>query len=864
MQKEPNDSPEFLQAYAEHRQAQWLRFSVYSAWLAVTLVPGFAVLDYLVYPDQFYFFFLLRNAVTMVVGVLAMISVKLIPAYVKELTIAGYSLIQVMLAYMIAVTEGSSSSYYAGMNIALIGMGFFLPTVLLETFLFSLGTLILYGLACTLASSPFFAQDFYVNAFFLVSTAVIATASSFFFEQRRRNEFSLSFELEQRNAELDELNRQKTHFFANVSHELRTPLTLILAPVQEMLEGGYRLPDSVASRLAVVRDNSFRLLKLVNDLLDVIRMEEGKERLESVPVELIGLVRGLVDSMDHLAHTKEIELVRSLDSSQVVIEADVRALEKILVNLLNNAIKFTDKGGRVTIECRALEQQAEIRVTDTGIGIPHDEQAHIFDRFHQVDGSSTRRFRGTGLGLALVKELTELMGGVVEVNSAPGRGTCMTVRLPLATQQSGEQQIAELTALDREEDELERLHRLAEQRGGLEVEGPELPVDVEVTDVKRPTLLVVEDEPDMRRYLVDILGGEYRVLQARTGTEGLRLALDQAPDLILLDLMLPEMDGLEVCSRIRETGLGPGPKIMLLTARVDEQAKITALNHGADDFLTKPFSSVEVKTRLRNLRTSAALERDLAEHNKRLEATLSELKQTQAQLIHSEKLNALGSLAAGLLHEINNPLNYSLTALQLIRADANVRENELLNEVIGDIDEGMQRIRAIVSDLRAFAYPSEAETQLRFQFGDILESALRFTSHELRGIDVKIDLPTDSSVLGSKSHITQVLVNLLTNSAKAIQTVAEERKGEIRVTGAVKDGRFLVGVADNGIGMDEKTLERIFDPFFTTRDVGQGMGLGLSICHTIVANHGGRLRATSRPGEGSELVFDLPVENGVC
>ncbi len=864
MQKEPNDSPEFLKAYAEHRQAQWLRFSVYSAWLAVTLVPGFAVLDYLVYPDHFYFFFLLRNTVTMVVGALAMIGVKLFPAYVKELTIAGYSLIQLMLAYMIAVTEGSSSSYYAGMNIALIGMGFFLPTVLLETFLFSLATLILYGLACTLASSPFFAQQFYVNAFFLVSTAVIATASSFFFEQRRRNEFSLSFELEQRNAELDELNRQKTHFFANVSHELRTPLTLILAPVQEMLEGGYRLPDSVASRLAVVRDNSFRLLKLVNDLLDVIRMEEGKERLESVPVELTGLVRGLVDSMDHLAQTKEIELVRNLDSHQVVIEADVRALEKILVNLLNNAIKFTDKRGRVTIGCRALEQQAEIQVTDTGIGIPHEEQAHIFDRFHQVDGSSTRRFRGTGLGLALVKELTELMGGVVQVDSAPGRGTCMTVRLPLAAQQRGEQQIAEPTARDREEDELERLHRLAEQRGGLEVEGPDLPADVEVTDVKRPTLLVVEDEPDMRRYLVDILGAEYRVLQARTGTEGLQRALEQAPDLVLLDLMLPEMDGLEVCSRIREAAILPGPKIMLLTARVDEQAKITALNHGADDFLTKPFSSVEVKTRLRNLRTSAVLERDLAERNKRLEATLSELKQTQAQLIHSEKLNALGSLAAGLLHEINNPLNYSLTALQLIRADANVRESELLSEVIGDIDEGMQRIRAIVSDLRAFAYPSEAETQLRFQFSEVLESALRFTSHELRGIDVKIELPTDGSVLGSKSHITQVLVNLFANSAKAIQAVADGRKGEIRVTGAVQDGRFLVGVADNGIGMDEKTLGRIFDPFFTTRDVGQGMGLGLSICHTIVANHGGRLRATSRPGEGSELVFDLPVENGVC
>jgi two-component system sensor histidine kinase PhcS len=172
----------------------------------------------------------------------------------------------------------------------------------------------------------------------------------------------------------------------------------------------------------------------------------------------------------------------------------------------------------------------------------------------------------------------------------------------------------------------------------------------------------------------------------------------------------------------------------------------------------------------------------------------------------------------------------------------------------------MQRSRTIISDLHAFAYPSEADKLSPFDIGEALESAIRFTSHELRGISVESDLPPGTIVVGSKNHITQVLVNLLANSAKAIEEAGRELSGTIRVTGAVRESRLVITLADNGVGMDGKTLERIFDPFFTTREVGEGMGLGLSVCHTIVANHGGRILAYSKPGEGTQLVFDLPLE----
>lgn len=851
---------ELQAAYQKSNRERRIFESKIGSVIGIVLIPAGSVLDYFVYPELFPEFLMIRLGATAVLALWFLLHMtEGGKRYIEVVTFGWLITAQLAICEMIFRADGYASTYYAGLNLAIFGLGILLPTSVAETAAFCITTIIAYLAACFLSGEPIDHPSILVNnLFFLVLTSIIATTAVFFKVRRRFVEFSLSYELDRKNQQLAQLDRQKTEFFANISHELRTPLTLILAPVQEILERGSRSPDALASRLGVVRDNAFRLLKLVNDLLDVLRMEEGKDELEVMPIDLNSMVQAMADGMIHLAESKGIALEKELGCEQIVVDGDRRALEKIIVNLANNAIKFTERGGKVRLACMKESDRAVLSVTDSGIGIAYEEQTHIFDRFHQVDASSTRRHRGTGLGLALVKEMTERMAGQVEVESRLGEGTTMRVVLPLSAHEEGFRDRGACS----DEDSLERLHRLAEYRGGLTLEedseGPEI-TGTDDSD-SRPTVLVVEDEPDMRRYLVDILREEYRVMEAKTGRAGLKLACDFRPNLLLLDLMLPEIDGLEVCKRIRQDEACRGIKIMLLTARIDEQSKLTALEHGANDFLTKPFSTVEVKTRLRNLLATATLERDLRVQNEDLQQALQNLERTQAQLIQSEKLNALGSLAAGLLHEINNPLNYSLTALQLIRGDAAIKGNELVQEVIGDIDEGMQRVRVIVSDLRAFAYPSEAEKSSPFDVRGALESAERFTAHELSGISVESDFPADTFVMGSKTHITQVLVNLLANSAKAIKQSEGGSGGEIRVTGMARDGRLIVTVADNGAGMDEKTVERIFDPFFTTRDVGEGTGLGLSICHTIVANHGGHLVARSQPGEGAELAFDLPIE----
>ena len=244
--------------------------------------------------------------------------------------------------------------------------------------------------------------------------------------------------------------------------------------------------------------------------------------------------------------------------------------------------------------------------------------------------------------------------------------------------------------------------------------------------------------------------------------------------------------------------------------------------------------------------------------NAELERTLVQLREAEAQLIQSEKMNALGSLAAGLLHEINNPLNYTMTAVQLAQLSAEDKGDEDLDDTLRDIDEGMKRIRDIVSGLRTFAYPEQAENAQRLQMTDAVETAMRFTAHVRNGQVIERELVPDGTVLASKTHITQVLVNLLTNALRAVEAVKSERTPRVRVSTERAGDRLRVKVWDNGVGIDPETLPRIFDPFFTTADVGEGTGLGLSICHTIIKNHGGTIQVRSEKDQWTEVEFDLP------
>ncbi|HLQ86722.1 MAG TPA: ATP-binding protein, partial [Salinisphaeraceae bacterium] len=331
--------------------------------------------------------------------------------------------------------------------------------------------------------------------------------------------------------------------------------------------------------------------------------------------------------------------------------------------------------------------------------------------------------------------------------------------------------------------------------------------------------------------------------------------------------MLPEIDGLEACRLIKQDPELRASRVVLLTARAEEPSKLVALKNGADDFLTKPFSGVEVRTRLRNLLRAAELEKDLQRRNRELEETVAELQQTRDRLIHSEKLNALGRLAAGLLHEINNPLNYTLTALEFAKNDPLVESEDDLKEILADIDGGMQRIRGIVKELRAFAYPTKGE-QVEFRLAETTDAALQMLVHETREFEIDNLVESDWIVIGSRNHITQVVINLLSNAFKALRSEALERQGRVTLSAHPKGERLVISVRDNGPGISATTMEHVFDPFYTTAEVGEGMGMGLSVCQTIIGNHGGELQVASKEGEWTEFSFDLalrpPSPGRVC
>lgn len=251
------------------------------------------------------------------------------------------------------------------------------------------------------------------------------------------------------------------------------------------------------------------------------------------------------------------------------------------------------------------------------------------------------------------------------------------------------------------------------------------------------------------------------------------------------------------------------------------------------------------------------LRHELDENNQQLASTLKKLKETEVQLVQSEKMNALGKLSAGLLHEINNPLNFTFMALQIAEQEAG--ENESLKSTLSDIEQGMGRIKSVISDLRGFAYPSKLQNPEPFAIEEALVSALRLVAHELGEIPVDRPEPPAEKVFGVKSQIVHVFMNLIINSAHALKARDLGRPPRIGIAWEMAGERLKVSVRDNGTGVAPVNLPRLFEPFFTTKDVGQGTGLGLSICHTIVQNHGGAISVASQEGQWTQVSFDLPL-----
>ena len=397
-------------------------------------------------------------------------------------------------------------------------------------------------------------------------------------------------EVEAQARRLEEMDRLKTRFFANVSHEFRTPLTLLLGPIEDALAGRYgRLDPRLAEQLPVMQRNARRLLGLINQLLDLAKLEAGGLDLDRRPADLVALARGVVSTFASRAERGGVALLFDGPAS-LAAAVDAPKVEGVLTNLLANALAFTSEGGKVRVSVGADGAEAVLAVEDTGTGIAAADLPHVFDRFRQVDGSATRTHEGTGIGLALAKELVEMHGGTIGVESAVGFGTRFTVRLP--------RDAADAPGLGAETGGagVEVVVPAPETVGGDGV--ADAPAEAE-SDA-RPVVLVVEDNADLRAFVRGHLADRYRVVEAADGAAGLAAARAHGPDLILSDVMMPELDGVALTRALKADAALADVPVLLLTARADEDSVLAGLDAGADDYLAKPFSPAELRARVDN------------------------------------------------------------------------------------------------------------------------------------------------------------------------------------------------------------------------------------------------------------------------
>jgi signal transduction histidine kinase/ligand-binding sensor domain-containing protein/DNA-binding response OmpR family regulator len=401
-----------------------------------------------------------------------------------------------------------------------------------------------------------------------------------------------------------EIDHMKSRFFANISHEFRTPLTLILGPIEGILKKKGKGAVLEGDELGIIHRNAKRLQRLINQLLDIAKLEMGKVRLQVSEGNISEYIRSIVLSFLSLAESKKINYKYDIPDIPGKFFYDQDKLEKILTNLVSNAFKFTPSGGEIDVKLiyiKSVEQDIsefiEISIRDSGIGIPADQIEKIFDRFYQVSASDTREHEGTGIGLSLTKELIDIYRGEINVESEPGKGSLFKVRLAVSRKHFKPDEIVEIVQDDtrsikyQPEDIIEGISAAEE----IHAEHSS------VKDSERPVILIVEDNADLRKYISRNLKDEYQVLEAENGQNGMAVTLDEIPDLVITDLMMPVMGGLELCKRIRQDQRTNHIPVIMLTAKADKESKLEGLSTGADDYLIKPFDADELNVRVKNL-----------------------------------------------------------------------------------------------------------------------------------------------------------------------------------------------------------------------------------------------------------------------
>jgi signal transduction histidine kinase len=841
-----------------------------------TLYPAFGVLDYLTAPREWlWLLYSTRAFITTVTFVMFWVLGKRVFDRRADALSAGYIvLISSGITLMTVFLGGLSSPYYAGLSLVIVATGLLYVwparTVVVThatiVLMFVLSNLLLHRETQFLTAIS--------NQFFLVSTAIIAGSGQLVGYRSERDQIAQQLliertkkNLEQAHEQLKELDRVKSEFFANITHELKTPLTMMLAPIELMIDGQLgAVSDAQRSTLASIERSGIKLRRLIGDLLDLSRLEESKLRLRVDRYDLVSYLRGLVSQAEPLTQRKSLTLEFVTNVASSPVHCDLERIERVMVNLLSNATKFTPAHGRITVTLTDTGPDVVVEVKDTGIGFPPGMAERIFRRFFQVDSGSTRRYGGTGIGLALAKELVELHGGKIWARGEVGEGATVSVLLPkdrehfdadvldrrgprvdlLAGSRASDHGVADWHSDEHERFRLMEIDQATEQRI-VERDTDE--------DDRAHTVLVVEDTPDVIRVIRLALHHDFRILAAPDGKKGLELARKHRPTVIVTDLMMPELDGFALTRELRADPTTQHIPIVMLTARGDVSDRVAGLERGVNAYLAKPFSSKELIAVVR--------------------AQLK-LQEASADVLMEQKLDSLQTVAGGLAHEIKNPLNYVQGALTALETDVQrlldpealreppfdaVRLAERTSKMFATARSGVQRIGATVDLMMRYSREGYTRTDQPYDLYLAVQDAVAVlvpsAGFELR---TDVELAGDGTVACVPEELNQVVTNLIENALQALPT---DGTGVLSIRGQCTPTTLVLTVRDNGRGIAPADVPRLFTPFFTTKSGSGGSGLGLTIARRVVTALHGTIHVQSQPGAGAAFIVRLPRASGI-
>ena len=437
----------------------------------------------------------------------------------------------------------------------------------------------------------------YISYSLLIILGLLAIRRFEMNRTRLRNELKMKqVEAEQKT----KLEVIKSRFFANLSHEFRTPLMLIKGPVEQLKAGGPK--HDYYGSIDLIERNSERLKELIDQLLELSQLEKAAIPLKAKQENVVTILKGLISTFESLAKQKNILLKFKCDSESQICWVDRDKFEKIINNILSNAFKFTPDGGNILVKVKeSIKDEkhfTEIKISDSGIGIPEDKLDKIFDRFFQMDDSPQRSYGGSGIGLALVKELADLHKWEILVHSEEEKGTEFKLRIPMQDSYLEEdEKVKDETEVNIAENEIIQ----SRESKVSETEKVSFQQTVRSGSGNKPSVLIVDDSEDVRKYLTSLLINEYEISSAANGEEGIKVTAEILPDIIISDVMMPSMDGMEFCRRIKSEWQTSDIPVILLTAKASFDSRIEGLEIGADDYLTKPFNSKELFTRIKNL-----------------------------------------------------------------------------------------------------------------------------------------------------------------------------------------------------------------------------------------------------------------------